>query len=253
MVSDKKPKNIVQSLIRAIDILDLVSKNKEGINVTEISDQLNLHKSTAYRLLSTLEYKNFVKKDKNKKYKVGKRVIEIGYQALNNIDLRKEMRPILQKLGEITEETIHLGVLDNFKVFYIDKVETSHTIRMYSSIGKGGPLYCTGIGKALLAFSEQEYINRFLKQVKFVKYTDNTITHKKELKDELEKIKKSGYAIDNMEHEDNIRCVAAPILDYSGDLIAAISISAPTQRMSMKRATKLSKLIVDNTKKMSLR
>lgn len=253
MVSDKKPKNTVQSLIRAIDILDLVSKNKEGINVTEISDQLNLHKSTAYRLLSTLEYKNFVKKDKNKKYKVGKRVIEIGYQALNNIDLRKEMRPILQKLGEITEETIHLGVLDNFKVFYIDKVETSHTIRMYSSIGKGGPLYCTGIGKALLAFSEQEYINRFLKQVKFVKYTDNTITHKKELKDELEKIKKSGYAIDNMEHEDNIRCVAAPILDYSGDLIAAISISAPTQRMSMKRATKLSKLIVDNTKKMSLR
>lgn len=253
MVSDKKPKNIVQSLIRAIDILDLVSKNKDGINVTEISDQLNLHKSTAYRLLSTLEYKNFVKKDKNKKYKVGKRVIEIGYQALNNIDLRKEMRPILQKLGEITEETIHLGVLDNFKVFYIDKVETSHTIRMYSSIGKGGPLYCTGIGKALLAFSEQEYINRFLKQVKFVKYTDNTITHKKELKDELEKIKKSGYAIDNMEHEDNIRCVAAPILDYSGDLIAAISISAPTQRMSMKRATKLSKLIVDNTKKMSLR
>jgi DNA-binding IclR family transcriptional regulator len=253
MVSDKNPKNTVQSLIRAIDILDLVSKNKEGINVTEISDQLKLHKSTAYRLLSTLEYKNFVKKDKNKNYKVGKRVIEIGYQALNNIDLRKEMRPILQELGEITEETIHLGVLDNFKVFYIDKVETSHTIRMYSSIGKGGPLYCTGIGKALLAFSEQKYISKFLKQVKFVKYTNNTIINKKELKDELVKIKKSGYAIDNMEHENNIRCVAAPIFDYSGELIAAISISAPTQRMSMKRATKLSKLIVDYTKKMSLR
>ncbi len=253
MVSDKNPKNTVQSLIRAIDILDLVSQNKEGINVTEISDQLKLHKSTAYRLLSTLEYKNFVKKDKNKKYKVGKRVIEIGYQALNNIDLRKEMRPILQELGEITEETIHLGVLDNFKVFYIDKVETSHTIRMYSSIGKGGPLYCTGIGKALLAFSEQKYISKFLKQVRFVKYTDNTIINKKELKDELVKIKQSGYAIDNMEHENNIRCVAAPIFDYSGELIAAISISAPTQRMSMKRATKLSKLIVDYTKKMSLR
>lgn len=252
MNSDKTPKNTVQSLIRAIDILDLVSSNKEGINVTEISTQLKLHKSTAYRLLSTLEYKNFVKKDKNKRYKVGKRVIEIGHQALINIDLRKEMRPILQELGEITKGTVHLGILDDFKVFYIDKVETSHTLRMYSSIGKGGPLYCTGLGKALLAFSEQEYINRFLKQLKFVRYTDNTITHKKELKDELEKIKKRGYAVDNMEHEDNIRCVAAPVFDYSGELIAAVSISAPTQRISMKRTTKLSKLIVDYSQKMSI-
>ncbi len=252
MNSDKTPKNTVQSLIRAIDILDLVSSNKEGINVTEISTQLKLHKSTAYRLLSTLEYKNFVKKDKNKRYKVGKRVIEIGHQALINIDLRKEMRPILQELGEITKGTVHLGILDDFKVFYIDKVETSHTLRMYSSIGKGGPLYCTGLGKALLAFSEQEYINRFLKQLKFVRYTDNTITHKKELKDQLEKIKKRGYAVDNMEHEDNIRCVAAPVFDYSGELIAAVSISAPTQRISMKRTTKLSKLIVDYSQKMSI-
>lgn len=251
MNADKLPKNTVQSLIRAIDILDLVSSRKEGINVTEIAEQLKLHKSTAYRLLSTLEYKNYVKKDKDKRYRVGKRVIEIGHQALNNIDLRKEMRPFLQELGEITEETVHLGIIDDFKVFYIDKVETSHTIRMYSSIGKGGPLYCTGIGKALLAFSEAEYINKFFEQLDFVKYTDNTIIYKEELKDELEKIKKRGYAVDNMEHEDNIRCVAAPIFDYRGDLIAAVSISAPAQRLTMERTAELSKLIVDYTNKMS--
>jgi DNA-binding IclR family transcriptional regulator len=251
MNADKLPKNTVQSLIRAIDILDLLSSSKVGINVTEIAARLKLHKSTAYRLLSTLEYKNFVRKDKNKKYRIGKRVIEIGHQALNNIDLRKEIRPLLQELGEITKETVHLGIIDDFKVFYIDKVETSHTIRMYSSIGKGGPLYCTGIGKALLAFSEPEYINQFFKQLDFVKYTDNTILNEKELKDELDKIKKRGYAVDDMEHEDNIRCVAAPIFDYRGKLIAAVSISAPAQRMTMERIAKLSKLIIDYTQKMS--
>lgn len=251
MAADRVPKNTVQSLIRAVDILDLISSQKKGISVTEIANQLELHKSTAYRILQTLEYKNYVKKDEHKRYKVGKRVIEIGNQALNNIDLRQEMRPFLQKLGEITKETVHLGILDDFKVFYIDKVETSHTIRMYSSIGKGGPLYCTGIGKALLAFSDQKYIDRFLKEVEFVNYTDNTITNKKDLISELEKIKKRGYATDNMEHEDNIRCVASPIFDYSGKLIAAVSISAPAQRMTMERITELSKLLVDYSQKMS--
>ncbi len=251
MTADRTPKNTVQSLIRAVDILDLISSSKEGINVTEIAAQLKLHKSTAYRLLSTLEYKNYVKKDKNKRYKVGKRVIEMGHQALNNIDLRKEMRPFLQELGEATKETVHLGIIDDYKVFYIDKVETSHTIRMYSSIGKGGPLYCTGIGKVLLAFSEKEYIDQFLKQLKFVKYTKNTIINRKELKEELAEIKKRGYAVDNMEHEDNIRCVAAPIFDYRGELIAAVSISAPAQRMTMERTAELSQLLVDYTQRMS--
>ncbi|MFP4198511.1 MAG: IclR family transcriptional regulator, partial [Halanaerobium sp.] len=206
---------------------------------------------TVYRLLSTLEYKNYVKKDEHKKYKVGKRVIEIGHQALNDIDLRKEMRPFLQELGELTKETVHLGVIDDFKVFYIDKVESSHTIRMYSSIGKGGPLYCTGIGKVLLAFSGQKYIEKFIKRVKFVKYTENTIINKKDLRDQLAAIKNKGYAVDNMEHENNIRCVAAPIFDYRGDLIAAVSISAPAQRMSMERTVDLSKLVIEYTQKMS--
>lgn len=251
MAADRVPKNTVQSLIRAVDILDLISSSKKGINVTEIAERLKLHKSTAYRLLQTLEYKNYVKKDEHKRYKVGKRVIEIGQQALNNIDLRQEMRPFLQKLGEITEETVHLGILDDFKVFYIDKVETSHTIRMFSSIGKGGPLYCTAIGKALLAFSEEEYINKFIAQVDFVKYTENTIIQKEKLRSELAEIKERGYAVDNMEHEDKIRCVAAPVFDYSGKLTAAVSISAPAQRMPMERITELSKLLVEYTQKMS--
>ncbi|MFW5687250.1 MAG: IclR family transcriptional regulator [Halanaerobium sp.] len=251
MAVDEIPKNTVQSLIRAMDILDLISSCKEGINVTEISARLKLHKSTVYRLLSTLEYKNYVKKDENKKYRIGKRVIEIGHQALNDIDLRKEMRPFLQKLGELTKETVHLGVIDDFKVFYIDKVESSHIIRMYSSIGKGGPLYCTGIGKVLLAFSGQKYIEKFIKRVKFVKYTENTIINKKDLRDQLAAIKNKGYAVDNMEHENNIRCVAAPIFDYRENLIAAVSISAPAQRMSMERTVDLSKLVIEYTQKMS--
>jgi DNA-binding IclR family transcriptional regulator len=251
MAVGQEPKSTVQSLVRAIDILDLVSRSKEGISVTEIAAQLQLHKSTAYRLLNTLEYKNYVKKDQNKKYKVGTKVIEIGHYALNNIDLRKEMHPFLKKLGEITKETVHLGIIDDHKVIYIDKVESSHTIRMYSRIGKGGPLYCTGIGKALLAFSDSDYISRFLKQLKFVKYTDNTIIDQNELKDELIKIREKGYAVDNMEHEENIRCVAAPVFDFRGELMAAVSISAPAQRMTLERTDELSKLLLDYTEQMA--
>jgi DNA-binding IclR family transcriptional regulator len=251
MVIEQAPKNTVQSLVRAIDILDLIGHSKKGISVTEIAAQLKLHKSTAYRLLSTLEYKNYVKKDQNKRYKVGTKVIEIGHYALDNIDLRKEMHPFLQKLGEITKETIHLGIIDDYKVIYIDKVESSHTIRMYSSIGKGGPLYCTGIGKVLLAFSEPGYINKFLKNLEFVKYTAQTIIDQKDLKEELIKIKEKGYAVDNMEHEENIRCVAAPVFDFRGKLIAAVSISAPAQRMTMARTVKLSKLLLTYTEQMS--
>lgn len=251
MAAEQASKNTVQSLVRAIDILDLISRSKNGISVTEIAAQLQLHKSTAYRLLSTLEYKNYVKKDRNKRYKVGRRVIEIGHHALDNIDLRKEMHPFLEELGKITKETVHLGIKDDYKVFYIDKVESSHTIRMYSSIGKGGPLYCTGIGKALLAFSDPEYLSRFLKEVKFVKYTDNTIVDKRELKEELTKIKARGYAVDNMEHEENIRCLAAPVFDFRGKLTAAVSISAPAQRIPLERTAELSKLLLDYTEQMS--
>lgn len=251
MAKNKQTDNMVQSLLRAIDILNLVSESKKGLNVTQISEVLDLHKSTVYRLLNTLQYKNYVEKDNHKNYKTGKKIIELGNKALNNIDLRNEARPYLKELGDITKETIHLGVIDNFEIFYIDKVESSHTIRMYSSIGKGGPLYCTGVGKALLAFSSEKYINDFIKNTKLKRFTSNTITNKEKLKDHLNEIQNQGYAVDNMEHEENIRCVATPIFDYERQVIAAISISGPSHRITLTKIKEYSELAIKFSNKIS--
>ncbi|RAK12580.1 IclR family transcriptional regulator [Halanaerobium saccharolyticum] len=251
MVKKKQTDNLVQSLLRAIDILNLVSQSKEGLNVTQISEALNLHKSTVYRLLNTLQYKNYVKKDKYKNYKTGKKIIELGNKALNDIDLRNEAKPYLMELGNITKETVHLGIIEDYEIVYIDKVESSHTIRMHSSIGKGNPLYCTGVGKALLAFSSDKYIEDFIKNNELKRFTPNTITEKSELRDHLKKIQKQGYAVDNMEHEDNIRCVATPIFDHKKNVIAAISISGPVQRITLEKVKEYAELAIEFSQKIS--
>lgn len=242
----------MKSVDRTLKILEKVVNSDNGISVTEISNCLNIHKSTTHRLLSTLVYRGYIKKDGNNLYFPGIKLLEIGSLTLNKSDMRQEIKPYLEKLMQITEETIHLGVLDNYEVIYIDKVESPHTIRMYSSVGKRAPVHCTGLGKTLLAFSEEETIEEFLSLKKLEKYTKNTITDPDKFKKHLKKIKDRGYAVDNQEHEDNINCISAPIFNHQGEAIAAFSISGPANRMTLKRVKELKSLILEYSQKISL-
>ena len=242
----------VQSVERALSILEYISGSPDGVSISELSRELGLHKSTIHRILSTLVERGFVRNDeKNRRYKPGFKLFEIGSLVLNNLELRKEVHPFLEELKEKTGETIHLGILDEYEVLYIDKVESPQTIRMYSMIGKKAPLHCTGLGKTLLAFSSPSLLDEVVEKKGLKKFTNNTITEKEKLREHLKEVRERGYAIDDSEHEREIKCVAGPIFDYNNQLIAAFSISTPITRITKERMDYFIKLVLEYSERIS--
>lgn len=232
VVDTKRPSDLIHSVDRAIDILELISESDGGLGVTEISERLQLPKSTAFRLLSTLSYKGLVKKDESlKKYKLGIKLFQLGSEVFNELELRDEVRPFLEELVKEINETGHFVVEEQGEVIYIDKVESTHAIRQYSRIGRRVPLHCTGVGKAFLAFKSEEEIERLIEERGLQRFTANTITDYEALEKELNKIRENGFAIDNEEIQEHLMCVAAPIFNYLGEVVGAISIAGPKVRM----------------------
>ncbi len=210
-----------KTVSRALVLLKEVAS--QPLKVQELADRLGVHKSTISRLSATLEEHGFLRLNNEKKYELGYSIFELAHIVRENLDIRKVARPYLEKLGNATLETIHLGILDGWDVVYIDKIDCKGSIRMYSRIGRRAPAYCTGIGKALLAFNPLQEID--LNKVSLKKFTKNTLSTKEDLFKELETIREGGLAWDRCEHEDGISCIAAPVFDFSGSAIASISIS----------------------------
>ena len=250
-MSFQKPEQLVQSIDRAFDILEVLVENSDGLGVTEISQKLNIHKSTVYRLLSTLQYRGYVKKDNNDKYKIGLKLFEVGSKVIDNIDLRSEVNPYLREIMRISEETVHLGILDDNQVVYIDKVESQNTIRMYSKIGRRNHASSTSLGKVLLAYSDKEVVEQVINEEGLKKLTENTITEENEFYKHLSQIKQQGYAIDDEEQEYGIRCIAGPIFNHKGDIIAAFSISGPVMRMTHEKVDSLKEVVKEYSNKIS--
>lgn len=251
---EKSSITAVQSLERALKILEVLGKNPKGLGVTEISREVDLHKSTVYRLLSTLAKWGYVEQEKeNEKYKLGLKIIELSNNVLSNLELRKVARPYLEELMEYANEVVHLCVLRDGEAVYIDKVECPNTIRMYSQIGKRAPVHCTGVGKALLAFLPQEEAISILKTKGLPQKTPSTITSLEEMLNHLEEIKKLGYSIDDVEHEEGIRCVAAPIFDHTGQVVASLSVSGPDYRVTRERVPELAVKVKEIAQKISRR
>lgn len=224
-----KPKNSIQSVSRAIEILKLFEDNDE-LGVTEISKGAGLHKSTAFGLISTLEmYHLLEKNDTSDKYRLGIEIFRLGTKV--NSDLRHMAYPYLEKLVTLYSETVNLVVLEYPNVVYMEKVESSHSMRISTSIGETRPLYCTAVGKILLAQMTEEQINHYLDTVPLKRYTPNTIVDSAILTEHLASAKKAGYAFENEELEPGLSCVAAPITNHMGKAFAAISISGPSSRM----------------------
>ncbi|MBT2737332.1 IclR family transcriptional regulator [Bacillus sp. ISL-7] len=224
----------VQSLERALTILNKLSEYPDGIQITRLSEQVGLTKSTIHRLLATLSSMNYVVKDEETdKYKLGLQVLFLSRNLLNNSDIVTVSKPFLEKLSQEVNETVHLCIEDRGEVVYIDKIESTQTIRMYSRIGSRAPMYCTGVGKILLSGKNQDEFNELISNINFIPKTPSTITSKEEFIEEIEKVKSQGYALDNAENEVVLRCIAAPIFDHKGKIIASFSISGPSNRVTM--------------------
>jgi DNA-binding IclR family transcriptional regulator len=237
-------KKIIQSIDRTLQILELFSLEKPEWGVTEISKALNIYKSNVYNVLTTLAERGFVIKDsKTDKYKLGIKFFELGSIVIKNMDLRKIAHPHIEKLSKEFNETVHLGVLDKGRVVSIEREESDKELCSHIEIGKRTPLHCTAVGKAIMAYLSKDEVYLILKEKGLEKFTENTITTKKDLENELKKIREQGYVVDNMEHEEGVQCVAGPIRDYTGKVIASMSVSGPAFRINESNIPNIAKKV----------
>lgn len=221
----------LRTLDRALGLLEMLCQSNGGVSLTELSHRSGLPKSTVHRLLGGLIARRLVAQDTyNQHYVPGIKLFELSQQALQKLRLRDQALPELKELCAHTRETVHLAILDDGDVIYIDKEETPQTIRMFSAIGKRGPAHCTGVGKVLLAALSDEELADVVRRKGLPRFTENTITDAKGLRTHLQDVRRVGYAIDDREHEPEIRCVACAIFDHSGAAIASISLTVPAFR-----------------------
>jgi IclR family KDG regulon transcriptional repressor len=234
-----KPTNLVQSIERAALILDTLGQKPQGASLRDLSAEVALPKGTTHRLLSTLVYFGYARQDlTTRDYLLGFRLVELGNRLLNQLDLRTEAKPLLAELGRRAKETVHLVILDQNEVLYIDKVESDENpggLRMASRIGSRTQAHSCAVGKVLLADLSDDQLDEYIKQQGLPKLTERTLTDPAQLKEHLEVVRTQGYAVDDEENEQGIRCVAAPIRNESGRVIAATSISGPAIRITRER------------------
>lgn len=244
----------VQSVTRALDILECFNGSIEELGISELSEMMGLSKSTIYGLVNTLLIKGYLEQNNNnKRYHLGLKLFELGSIVNKRMDLRTEAKPFCEELSKKNNATVHLAARYNNEIVYIDKVDTPTAIIIFSQVGKRAPLYCTGVGKAILAFLEKEQINEYISSAKFIKYTERTITSGEFLLDELNRIEENGYAIDNEEIVDGLKCIAAPIFDYTNNPIGAISVSFPLGQLSEEDIPVVSKDVIDCAQNISKR
>jgi DNA-binding IclR family transcriptional regulator len=233
MGAHPKDRYAINSILRASSILRCFSGEKTHFKVGELARHLKLDRSTTYRILLSLEKCGFVEKDKRTgHYSLGLSAFEIGNTYLRQMDLLKVSKPIMTELALKVQETVHLAVLSDTEIVYVDKVDSPRTLGVMSKIGQRGPVYSTALGKVLLAHQTEDQLSRILPEIKLRSFTPNTITSKRKLLEEIRTIQKHGYALDRMESEPGVECIAAPIRNHLGDVIAALSISGPQKKIN---------------------
>jgi DNA-binding IclR family transcriptional regulator len=242
----------VQSVQRTLDIIETLSEYKTGVGVTTLSKELKLHKSTVHRLLTTLMLRKYVEQDpETSKYKLGMRLFEIGNAVLSKLDIRQHASPYLRQLWKQTGETVQLSIVDQYKVLYIDVLESVEKVGVKSNVGERVPLHCSAPGKIWLANLPDDRLNEVIKLIKFEPFTPFTIDNADKLKASIQQAKESGYAVDNQEYSTDLVSVAAAIKNYRGRVIACVSIIAPALRVNDEKIKELGNNIKTMAEKIS--
>jgi IclR family transcriptional regulator, acetate operon repressor len=233
---------MVQSLDRALDLLEALAAADDSISLSQLTEQVGLPLGTVHRLLSGLVERGYAAQERDSRlYGPGPRLLEVAARAAANrrFDLSRLARPILQQLTASTDETSNLLALQGDEGVYREQVPSSRLVRMFTEVGQRVPLYCTGGGKAILSGFSAEQLEAYLVRVPLQPFTSHTIVVPQRLREELSRARAQGFALDDEEREGGVCCVAAPIFDRFGRCVAALSISGPTTRMSRERARDL--------------
>ncbi|WP_330181788.1 IclR family transcriptional regulator [Nocardia sp. NBC_01503] len=214
-----------QSLLRALTILTQLGEEPKSLD--QLAGQLGVHKSTVLRLLQTMEGERFVTHDSEHRYRLGSKLFELANRSLEGRDVRTAARPHLAALNAATGQTVHLATYESGEAVYIDKLDATHSVRMYSRIGRPAALHCTAVGKVLVSALPREQWRKLAEGLEYKAFTDRTIRTPEQYLAELELVAAQGYAEDHEEHESFINCVAVPIRDGTGAVVAALSMSVP--------------------------
>lgn len=219
---------LIQSISRALEILELFDENHRSFSIKEISTKLDLNKSTIHSILKTLKHYGYIMQVQDTaEYALGWRLYERGNLLMNQVEIKPVAHKYLMKLNHLTNETVHLVTRVDREAIYIDKINGNNTLVIYSRIGKKVPLHCSAVGKVLTAYLEQDQFENIFKYYEFKPATANTILTHEAFLSEIEKVREQGYAVDNEENEAGIYCMAMPVYDYTQKVVAAISISSP--------------------------
>ena len=238
----------VQSIDRVFAIVETLASEPHGMTLTDLASSVGLHISTTHRLLSALVSRDYVQKDmETGKYRLTMRLFEISSRVVGGMSLVSVARPFLERLADATNETIHLVARNRDEVIYLYKEDNNNSVTCMSSfVGKRNAMYCTGVGKCIMAYLPEEEVRGIWDRTAITAYTPKTIVEYPALLIELEQIRKNGFGLDNEEHEVGIMCIAAPVFDYSASPIGAISVSAPSARITEEKKFAFCRLIVEN-------
>ncbi|MFE9438179.1 IclR family transcriptional regulator [Streptomyces sp. NPDC006602] len=243
-------RNASSSLRRALGILMHLAEDRghpHGVTLTDLADGLGMSKSTVLRLVAPLRDVRLVDQDpESGRYRLGPQNALLGQAYLERRDTRQITSPVLHRLAEDSGETVHLVTFDPPEIVYIDKVESTQAVRMHSRIGSRQPAYCTATGKVFLAHSADDVVDKVI-AAGLPARTPATLTSPERLRQELALIRQRGYAVDDVENELDIRCVAAPVHDHKGDVTTAVSVSGPAARVTRDRVPELGALLVAAT------
>lgn len=242
----------IGSVQRAIEILALFDNATPELGTTDISKSLGLHKSTVASLVYTLAANGYLRQNPNtRKYRLGFTLLERASAMLEQVEIRQVAYPFLLELRNRWDETVNLAVLDGGEIVYVERFLGSKGLGMRSEVGTRAPAHSTALGKAILACHSTAHVNSFLKQCGLPRLTPNTITDPERFLAELEKTREQGYAVDDEENEIGGRCVAVPVFEQTGKVVAAVSVSAPAPRLLMDRLAEAATMVRETAKAIS--
>jgi len=234
---------MVNSVHKASLILELLARESD-LGVPEVSERLGLARSTVYKIILTLERGGLVeRRTGTSRFHLGLKLVELGSRAQLELDIFRTAHPFIQGLNETSTETVHLTVLDGVEVLYVDCVESTRRLRTYSVIGVRAPLYCTAVGKATLAYQDEAILERVV-EGGLAQRTPHTITNSAALREDLARTRERGFAIDDRENDELIRCIGAPVRSADGSVTMALSVSGPSERVTPERVTTLAPAVI---------
>jgi DNA-binding IclR family transcriptional regulator len=225
------PKSAIQVIDRAATLLDLIAASDKSVPLKVLAIDAELHPSSAFRILASLTTHGFVERDEAGRYRLGRRLLQLGGRVQAHVSLREDARPIMEALRDSLQETINLTVRDGNEVVYVERaISNQRMMRVEQVIGSRAPLHVTAVGKLFLGEESDEGFESYTRETGLTAFTPRTITQPESLREECVRSVEAQYAVDSEEAEPGVSCVAVPVRDHSGRIVAAISVSAPTSR-----------------------